>query len=242
MNTARLEGKVAMVTGGCGVLGAAIADTLSSNGAKVVLADLDATSRTGTSEHFPVDMNVGSEESVAQGFASVDKQYGRLDVLVNAAGYEQSEPVEAMTSSNWNNMLNVHLTGTFYCCKEGFLRMQRQRSGKIINISSQLAYKGAANLAHYCAAKAGTLGFTRAFAREAIAANVFVNTVAPGPVDSPVLRACGEEFIERKLMEMPIGRLGTPPEIAGTVLMLASVDGEFYVGQTLCPSGGDVML
>jgi 3-oxoacyl-[acyl-carrier protein] reductase len=233
---------VALVTGGCGVLGGAIADTLAANGAKVAVADLEATSRGGTNGHFPVNMDVGSEDSVAHGFALVDEQFGRLDVLVNAAGYEQSEPVEAMTSSSWNNMLNVHLTGTFYCCREGFLRMRRQGSGKIINISSQLAYKGAPNLAHYCAAKAGTLGFTRAFAREAITANVFVNTVAPGPVDSPVLRACGEEFIERKLREMPIGRLGIPREIAGTVLMLATADGEFYVGQTLCPSGGDVML
>lgn len=233
---------VALVTGGRGVLGAAIASSLAEKGSTVAIGDIETASSEKNGEYLYLDLDVSSTESVESAFRTLDDRLGRLDILVNCAGYESSESVEHMTRENWQRMIDVHLTGTFLCSKWALPRMVHNGGGKIINISSQLAYKGSENLSHYCAAKAAVLGFTRAFAREAISSNVFVNAVAPGPVDSPVLRACGDEFIKRKLQEMPLGRLGRPDEIASTVLMLASEGGEFYVGQTLCPCGGDVMV
>lgn len=237
---ARLTDSVCVITGGAGVLGAAIGDVLRQAGATTILTDLWADS---TSERpAQLEMDVSSTDSINRTFERIIADHGHIDVLVNSAGFEQSCPVAELDVRDWNRMLEVHLTGTFLCSQRAFEHMSTRSGGKIINISSQLAYKGSTSLAHYCAAKAGVLGFTRAFAREAIAHNVQVNAIAPGPVDSPVLRACGEEFLRQKLAEMPIGRVGTPEEIAGTALLLASDFGDFYVGQTLAPCGGDVML
>jgi len=238
------QDRVCVITGGTGVLGGAIAEALDSLGAKVIVADLDvdAPDRKGSSGIRTIKMDVSSEDSVVEAFTYVLREYGGLGVLINCAGYEQACPLMDLSLDDWNRMLAVHLTGTFLCAREAMGIMTRQRSGKIINVSSQLAYKGAVGLCHYTAAKAGVLGLTKALAREAIEDGVFVNAIAPGPVDSPVLRACGEDFLRKKLKEMPIGRVGMPSEIVGTALLLASSAGEFYVGQTLAPCGGDVML
>lgn len=239
-----LNNAVCVITGGTGVLGRAIADELGKWGAVPVLADLKSQVGGGPGDETwsTIEMDVADEVSVGSAFEEVVADKGRLDVLVNCAGFEQSSCVDELSVDDWSRMVAVHLTGTFLCSKRAFSYMSEEGAGKIINVSSQLAYKGSAGLAHYCAAKAGVLGFTRAFAREAIAQNVHVNAIAPGPVDSPVLRACGEDFLRRKLAEMPVGRVGTPEEIAGTALLLASSYGDFYVGQTLAPCGGDVML
>ena len=123
-----------------------------------------------------------------------------------------------------------------------FGKMIERSYGRVINFASQLAYKGAPGLAHYCAAKAGIVGFTRALSYEGAPHGVMVNSIAPGPVETELLRGLSEEWRAMKKAQLPIGRFGTVDEIAPTVLMLASEAGAFYVGQTLSPNGGDVMV
>jgi len=120
--------------------------------------------------------------------------------------------------------------------------MRRRRWGRIINIASQLAYRGAPGLVHYCAAKAGVVGMTRALAAELAPDGVLVNAIAPGLVDTRLNQGLSAEWKARKLAEIPLGRMGQPQDIAPTAVLLASSDGDFYVGQTLSPNGGDVFL
>jgi 3-oxoacyl-[acyl-carrier protein] reductase len=139
-------------------------------------------------------------------------------------------------------MIGVHLRGTFLVTRLFFSGMVERGWGRIINISSQLAYKGAPGLAHYCAAKAGIVGFTRALSYEGAPHGVCVNSIAPGPIETALLAGLSDEWRVRKKAELPAGRFGTVDEIAPTALLLASDAGSYYIGQTLSPNGGDVML
>jgi 3-oxoacyl-[acyl-carrier protein] reductase len=139
-------------------------------------------------------------------------------------------------------MIAVHLRGTFLAAQAVYPGMRARRFGRIINFASQVAYKGMQGLTHYCAAKAGIIGLTRALALEAAPHGVTVNAIAPGPTDTDILLAMSSEWRARKMAELPIGRFASPAEIAPTAVLLASDDGAFYVGQTLSPNGGDVML
>lgn len=243
----QLEGQVALITGGAGTLGSAMAREFIREGATTLInylpgdttaAGLDAMA--GVAGALPAD--VARESDVRAMFEVIEQTYGRLDVLVNCAGMDSGADVADMSLKQWRRMLDVHLTGTFLCTREAIKLMIPRSYGRIINISSQLAYRGAAGSAHYCAAKAGVLGFTRSVAREVAAHGILVNAVAPGPVDSPILRSGGEEWIRAKLAELPLHRLGLPEEISATVLLLATPGGAYYTGQTLSPCGGDVML
>ena len=138
-------------------------------------------------------------------------------------------------------MLNVHLKATFLLSQLAYVGMKARGFGRIINISSNLAYKGAPGLAHYSAAKAGVVGFTRAFAQEAAPHGVNVNSIAPGPVDTRINDTLSAEWKAWKVGSLPLRRFGRPEEIAPSAVLLASADGDFYVGQTLHPNGGDVM-
>ena len=233
------------MTGGAGVLGKAIASALAGAGALVLIGDLpDVLVRSPISEEVSsrLSADVSREDDVKAMFADIEKAHGRLDILVNCAGFDVPAEVSSMPLEHWQRMLAVHLTGTFLCTREAIRVMDLNAYGRIINISSQLAYKGAVGSAHYCAAKAGVLGFTRAVAREVAARGILVNAVAPGPVDSPLLWTSGADWVRDKVAELPLHRLGQPNEIAATVLLLASPGGGYYTGQTLAPCGGDVML
>jgi 3-oxoacyl-[acyl-carrier protein] reductase len=139
-------------------------------------------------------------------------------------------------------MIAVHMRGTFLVTHAYFGKMLSRNYGRVINISSQLAYKGSPGLVHYSAAKAGILGFTRALAYEGAARNVTVNAVAPGAINTELARNMSEEFKRMKVAQIPLGRFGNVAEVAPTLLMLASEAGSFYTGQALSPNGGDVFL
>jgi len=168
---------------------------------------------------------------------------GSVDIVVNSAGLGGSDRLFTMTEdSDWDRIVGVNLRGTMLVTRAFFAAMVSRNYGRIINVASQLAYKGAPGLAHYCAAKAGVVGFTRALAYEGAPYNVMVNAIAPGPVDTELLRTHSTEWLEAKKAQLPIGRFGHVSEIAPTALLLASGAGAFYAGQTLSPNGGDVML
>lgn len=231
----RSSGRTVVVTGGASGIGKAIAEAFRGNGDRVAVLD-----RAGGPGTIPVDVAV--EDSVRVAFSAVRAEFGTVDVLVNAAGLLTESPVADMDLAMWNETISVDLTGVFLCSREVIKPMCAQRWGRIINISSQLGIKGGTGLSHYSAAKAGVLGFTKALALEVAPDNVLVNSVAPGPIETPLVEGISEAWKQAKRAELPLGRFGTPDEVAPTALLLASdPGGNLFVGQTLGPNSGDVM-
>jgi 3-oxoacyl-[acyl-carrier protein] reductase len=147
-----------------------------------------------------------------------------------------------MSTAMFDDMIRVHLRGTFLCTREVIPAMRRKGWGRIINLSSQLAHKGGPTMAHYCAAKAGIMGFTKSLAHELAHDGITVNSINPGPIETPLLKALPREWLEMKIKELPIGRFGRPEEVAPAALLLASEEGSYFVGASLNMNGGDVMV
>ena len=185
-----------------------------------------------------------STEEVARRliYEAVDK-YGRIDVLINLAGISNPKPIEDISFDEWHRMLAVSLDSTFLTCKYAVPFMKKQKSGRIINISSQLGQKGSANRTHYTAAKAGIIGFTKSLARELAEYGITANCIAPGPVDTQFVGKLSEDWKRKQAASLPISRYGRVEEIVPSALFLASSPaGDLYTGQTLGPNCGDVML
>lgn len=224
-----------VVTGGSSGIGAAIVDAFRANGDRVVALD-----RAPAGDDIGVD--VADQASVRDAFARARERIGAIDVLVNSAGLLTESPLEEMSLALWNETIAVDLTGVFLCSREVVGEMRARRWGRIINIASQLGIKGGIGLAHYSAAKAGVIGLTKALALEIAADNVLVNSIAPGPVETPLVAGISESWKAIKKASLPLGRFGVPTEVAPTALLLASdPGGNLYVGQTLGPNSGDVM-
>ena len=229
------ESRAVVVTGGASGIGKAIAEAFTANGDRVAVLD-----RSGAAGSIAVD--VSDEASVRAAFAAARSQLGSIDILVNSAGLLTESPLEDMTLAMWNETIAVDLTGVFLCCREVVGDMRRQKWGRIINIASQLAIKGGTGLSHYSAAKAGVVGLTKALALETAADNVLVNSIAPGPIETPLVDGISEEWKAAKRAGLPLLRFGLAAEVAPTALLLASdPGGNLYVGQTLGPNSGDVM-
>ncbi|WP_018772632.1 SDR family NAD(P)-dependent oxidoreductase [Arthrobacter sp. 131MFCol6.1] len=229
------EGRAVVVTGGASGIGKAIADAFTANGDRVAVLD-----RSGVAGTIAVD--VADEASVKAAFAAARSELGTIDVLVNSAGLLTESPLQDMTLAMWNETIAVDLTGVFLCCREVVGEMRQQKWGRIINIASQLAIKGGTGLSHYSAAKAGVVAMTKALALETAGDNVLVNSIAPGPIETPLVDGISEEWKAAKRAGLPLLRFGLPAEVAPTALLLASdPGGNLYVGQTLGPNSGDVM-
>lgn len=245
-----LENKVALITGGGSGIGAEIARIFAENGAQVAILDRDAvagnnvvnelTSGGTTAVFHKVD--VASSESVRVAVDSIAEELGGVDILVTAAGILDEKPFSEMTEEDFDRTIEIDLKGVFLAGRWSLPHMKRRGGGRIINIASQLGIKGGTGLVHYVAAKAGVIGMTKAMALELASDNILVNAIAPGPIDTPLLNGVTDEWKKAKQSELPLGRFGTPAEIAPTALLLASSPGgDIYVGQTLGPNSGDVM-
>lgn len=231
----RPGGRAVVVAGGGSGIGAAIASAFKANGDSVAVLD-----RTPAPETIAVD--VADETSVRSAFSEAREKLGPIDVLVNSAGLLTESPLGEMSLAMWNETIAVDLTGIFLCCREVVPEMKRARWGRIINISSQLGIKGGTGLSHYSAAKAGVIGLTKSLALELAPHNVLVNSIAPGPIETPLVEGISADWKAAKMGELPLGRFGTPAEVAPTALLLASdPGGNLFVGQTLGPNSGDVM-
>jgi 3-oxoacyl-[acyl-carrier protein] reductase len=243
---ALLSGRVALVVGGAGGIGAAIAEAFCAEGATVVIAD---RSRQAAQERASavgaagaVEMDVTVPASVEDAVAEVLEGHGHVDVLVNSAGILTEAPLVEMSLEQWQETLDIDLTGIFLTCRAVVPQMVQRGEGRVINIASQLGIKGGRGLTHYSAAKAGVIGLTKALALEVAEHGVLVNAIAPGPIHTPMVEGITEEWKKAKQAELPIGRFGTPDEVAPTAVLLASSPGgNLYVGQTLGPNSGDVM-
>jgi 3-oxoacyl-[acyl-carrier protein] reductase len=247
-----LTGRTALITGGSRGIGAAVVEIFCEHGASVVFCHLNddeaakALAARLSTQGYAVDQrecDIANEEQVAAFFSWAEAKLGSIDILVNCAGVGGGNvPFESMTVADWDRMLAINLRGAFLMTHLAYAKMAARGWGRIINISSQLAYKGSPEKAHYCAAKAGLIGFTRALSYEGAPHNVLINAIAPGPVDTDMLKRNSEAWRDRKKSELPINRFGRATEIAPTALLLASDAGSFYVGQTLSPNGGDIMF
>ncbi|HEY9522809.1 MAG TPA: SDR family NAD(P)-dependent oxidoreductase [Thermopolyspora sp.] len=246
MSNKTLAGRVALVVGGAGGIGAAIARAFCAEGGTVIIADRDADAAAATAKSLNaaggLGLDVRSEASVEAAVSEVLAEHGRIDVLVNSAGVLTESPLAEMSLEQWQETIDIDLTGVFLCCRAVMPHMITQGGGRIINIASQLGIKGARGMTHYSAAKAGVLGLTKALALEAAEHGVLVNAIAPGPIETPMVAAISEDWKVAKRAELPLGRFGLPEEIAPTAVLLAgSPSGNLYVGQTLGPNSGDVM-
>ncbi len=251
LETFSLAGRKALITGGSRGIGAGVVELFAAAGAEVAFCHYrdDAVAKAlvkklasqGRKVH-ETDCDVASESEVAAMAAWAERCLGHVDIVVNNAGIGGDTPLVKMSIEEWDRMIAVHLRGTFLVTRAFFGKMCERSFGRIINISSQLAYKGSPGLVHYSAAKAGIVGFTRALAYEGAPHKVTVNSVAPGPVDTDLTRGLSDEFRQMKMAQLPLGRFGNVKEIAPSLLLLASEAGSFYTGQTLSPNGGDVMI
>jgi 3-oxoacyl-[acyl-carrier protein] reductase len=248
--TGRLSGKKAIVTGGARGIGAAIASAFTREGADVVIIDLKLGAAQAAAKEIAIESvrtfglaaDVSDESAVAAAIEDANKALGHIDILVNNAGIDTTSLVKDMSMAMWDEMMAVNLRGTFLPTRAVLPGMIARKHGRIINLASQLGHKGAPLMAHYCAAKAGVIGFTKSLAYEIAKDGITVNAICPGPIDTALFRAFPEEWKARKLAEVPLGRLGHVDEIAPTAVMLASDEGSYYLGATLNPNGGDVMI
>lgn len=246
-----VQGKRIVVVGGAGAIGKAIVGLLTLEGAAVVIADYNADAARAVVEKLTdtgraassVALDISDERSVRRAFEEASTQLGGLDVLVNSAGVINERPFTELTLSQWNEVVDLNLTGVFLCCREAIPLLRREGGGRIINIASQVGQRGRERLTHYAAAKAGVIGLTKALARELAPEGILVNAVAPGPIDTPFSATLSAETLAATARELPLRRTGVPDEVAPSVLLLASEPGgNLYVGQTLGPNSGDVML
>ena len=247
----KLDGKVAIITGGARGIGRAIAEAFVAEGADVAIADqtpetgtgdLLATLRKGGRRAVYVRTDVSKEPEVKAMVERVQAELGPVEILVNDAGIFSQVLLHEMSSEQWDKVVNVNLRGTFLCTRYVLPQMLERGSGKIINIGSQLGQIGGHEMVHYSASKGGVLAFTKALAREVSTKGVRVNAIAPGPILTDMMKEETDEWRDKKLGELPIGRFGQAHEVAPTAVFLASDDSTYYVGQTLGPNGGDVML
>ena len=239
----KLLNKVAFVTGAGQGMGRAIVRHFAEQGAKVVAADinLDAARQSieGLGEKaLAVSCNVADSDSVATAMAAVHAHFGSLDVLVNNAGIGSIDAFAQTPDEHWQRVIGVNLTGPFFCSREAVkLMLAAATPGVIINISSTAALTGEGP-SHYCAAKAGVMGLTRSMARELAGNGIRVNTIVPGPTNTPMMADIPEDWMQSMLKAIPLGRMGETDEIARVAAFLASDDAAFITGQNLAVNGG----
>ena len=244
----KLSGRVAVVTGGAAGIGRAIAMLYAQEGCDLAVLDRNgegaesvaAAIRQSGRRAIAVKADVGIEAEIDAAFATIRKAFGDPDILVNNAGIVTVAHLETMPTSQFDDMIRINLKSVFLCTRAVLPGMRKKRYGRIVNISSQLAYKGGEGMAHYAAAKAGILGITRSLAYEVTADNIAVNAICPGPIDTDM--KLPPEWAAKKQSELVIGRQGKVEEIAPTALLLACEEAAFYVGASFHPNGGDIMV
>jgi len=243
----KLKGKVALVTGGSRGIGRAICVRLAGAGAfvfvnyarneKAARETLRLIGEAG-GEGKIVCFDVADHKAATEAIAGLIREKGRIDILANNAGESRDGLLVRMKEQDWDRVIDTNLKGTFNCCRAVAYAMMKQRQGRIINVTSIVAQSGNAGQANYSASKAGLIGLTKSLARELGPRNICVNAVAPGLIITDMTSAMTEEQREKVLEGLPLSRLGTPDDVAGVVLFLASDEAGYITGQVIGVNGG----
>lgn len=242
-----LQDKTAIVTGGGSGIGRAISLRLAREGCNVAIWDRDisAARKVGAEigglgrRVLTVEVDVSSFRDVATGVERVHRELGKVAVLVNDAGYAEMLPLAQMSEAQWDKMIAVHLKGTFNCTRAVVADMIDAHWGRVVNISSIAGLRGAVGFVHYSAAKAGIAGFTKALALELGSSGITVNAIAPGLIDTPILKtSLRDETVAAMVRRTPVARIGVPDDIAACCAYIVSEEASFLTGQVISPNGG----
>ena len=244
-----LSGRVALVTGASQGIGRACALRLAQSGAAVALAARgqeklqalvgEIAAAGGTAAAFPLD--VGDEEQIKAVFKSAIAQLGKIDILVNNAGITRDQLMMRMKRADWDAVLNTNLTSAYLCTQQAIGSMLKQRWGRIINIASIFGQTGQAGQANYAASKAGLIGLTMAIAREVGSRNITCNAVAPGFIETAMTSGLADDLKQNAVKMIPLGRVGSPEDVASAVAFLASEEASYITGHVLNVNGGMLM-
>ncbi|SDL90287.1 3-oxoacyl-[acyl-carrier protein] reductase [Oryzisolibacter propanilivorax] len=243
----RLATKVAVVTGAGQGMGRAIARHFAQEGAMVVALDLNEQAASESlqgleGEHWARAVNVADSQAVAALFQELGQAFGRVDVLVNNAGIGSVDQFADIPDETWKRVMGVNLDGAFYCAREAVkLMLASGTRGAVVNISSTSAVSGDGP-AHYCASKAALMGLTRCMAKELAPKGIRVNTLVPGPTNTPMMQSIPQEWTDAIIAGVPLGRMAEPEDIARVALFLASDDSGFVTGQNVAVNGGSAFL
>ena len=244
-----LNGKVALITGGAQGIGRIISEELASQGAHVILADINLEGAEKTAigiksiggQASAVRIDVASATDVRGVFDSILKEYKPVDIVVNNAGITRDGLLVRMKEVDWDLVLNINLKGSFLCSQQAAKQMMKQKSGSIINIASIVGVMGNFGQSNYSASKSGLIGFTKTLAREVAPRGIRANAVAPGFIDTEMTRVL-EESVRSKLIEqIPLARLGQPEDVARCVSFLVSENASYITGQVINVNGGMLM-
>ena len=242
----RLKDQIVLITGSGRGIGKEIAVTFAREGATVIISDINPQIAQATAAEFTqagysatsFACDVTKTESIEDMTNKILDKHGRIDILVNNAGITRDNLVLRMTEMEWDAVLNTNLKGTFICTKAVVKHMMKARKGKIINIASIIGIVGNAGQANYSASKAGVIGFTKSMAKEFSSRNITSNAVAPGYIQTEMTEKLSEKAKEEIFKHIPLGKLGTPKDVANACLFLASEDANYITGQVIVVDGG----
>lgn len=246
----RLQNKVVLVTGGARGIGRSIALLFAKEGADVVIGDVNMEEASKTAaeiealsrKSLALELDVTDYAKVEGAINKILDKFTKVDILVNNAGITKDNLLLRMGDKEWDAVINVNLKGTFNCTKAVSKAMIKQRSGTIVNIASIIGIIGNAGQANYSASKAGIIALTKTSAKELAARNITVNAIAPGFIQTEMTAKLPEELKQKMLSNIPLGKLGSPDDVANACLFLASQEAAYITGQTIVVDGGMVMV
>lgn len=244
-----LKDKNALITGAAQGIGKQIALEMAKEGANIAVADVNIENAETTAREIKelgvkclaIKLDVSKQNEIISAFEVFIKEFGRLDILVNNAGITKDALILRMKDEDWDAVIDVNLKGTFLCSKEAIKLMVKQQYGKIINISSVVAFTGNPGQVNYSASKAGIVGLTKTIAKEYATRGIRVNAVAPGFIQTAMTEAIPEKIKEEMKRSIPLGCFGTPEDVANAVVFLASKKADYITGQVIHINGGMYM-
>jgi 2-hydroxycyclohexanecarboxyl-CoA dehydrogenase len=246
----KFSDRVAIVTGSASGIGKATAEALAGEGATVCIGDIAADkgeavaaelrAKGRQAEYFPLDLT--DRDSIAKSAAAVLKRFGRVDILVNGAGWGKTVPFVDSDDAFWEKVINLNFIGPMRLTKAVLPQMFERKYGRVVNVSSDAGRVGSLGETVYSGAKAGLIGFTKGLAREGARYNVTVNVVCPGPTDTPLLAAVPEKYRDAFIKAIPMRRFGQPAEVAEAIVFFAGPNTSYITGQVLSVSGGLTMV
>lgn len=245
----RLKGQNALITGAGQGIGRQIALKMAREGANIAAADINIESAESAAVEIrdlgvkciAIKLDVSNQKEIVSAFDTFKKEFERLDILVNNAGITKDALILRMKDEDWDAVINVNLKGTFLCSREAVKHMVKQQYGKIISISSVVAFIGNPGQVNYSASKAGIVGLTKTIAREYASRGIRANAVAPGFIQTAMTNALSEKVVEEMKKAIPLGYFGTPDDVASAVIFLSSKEADYITGQVFHINGGMYM-